>query len=101
MITLLSASDANFDNDLDVDGADFLTWQRNFGGPGGASTGDATGDGQVNGLDFAAWKTAFGPTSATPTGHAVPETTTAILLAVALAVNVARRGICFRGGRWP
>ena len=39
----------DFDSDGDVDGADFLTWQRGFGGPGTLATGDADADGDVDG----------------------------------------------------
>ena len=91
VVTLLSANDANFDNDLDVDGADFLTWQRHFGGPAGASTGDATGDGVANASDFAAWKAAFGPASAVPSSYVVPEPGSAILIIIAVALAHASR----------
>jgi hypothetical protein len=51
----------NFDGDGDVDGFDFLKWQRSFGGNG--STGaDANGDNIVNGGDLAVWRTNFGTT---------------------------------------
>lgn len=61
----------NFDNDGlprgEVDGVDFLTWQRNFGKTDALpSEGDATGgpdgvpDGIVNTADFDIWKPNFG-----------------------------------------
>lgn len=54
---------ADFDGDLDVDGADFLVWQRGLGSSGPAATknlGNADGDDDVDGADLAAWKAAFG-----------------------------------------
>jgi hypothetical protein len=54
---------ADFDGSLYVDGADFLVWQRGFGGSGPAATknlGNADGDDDVDAVDLAAWKSAFG-----------------------------------------
>ena len=53
---------ADFDDDSDVDGIDFLTWQRNFGRQSSATfaQGDANDDGKVDGqisldLEGAIW----------------------------------------------
>jgi hypothetical protein len=52
---------ADFDADADVDGADFLTWQRHVGATGAPhSHGDANGDGAITALDLAAWRSEFG-----------------------------------------
>jgi hypothetical protein len=53
----------DFDSDSDVDGADFLTWQRNLGRAAGAtqSQGDADGDGDVDAIDLSNWRIYFGP----------------------------------------
>jgi hypothetical protein len=57
---------ADFDQDNDIDGFDFLAWQRNMGM---ASTpaptqshGNANGDTMVNNSDLTAWKQGFGST---------------------------------------
>jgi hypothetical protein len=94
-IEVPSAADADFDNSGTVDGRDFLTWQRGFGGPGTDATGDANGDGQVNTLDFNEWKSKFGGPPATVAGAGVPEPASAALAAVALAAVAAtsRRGL--------
>ena len=62
---LAPALPADFNGNGKVDGADFLTWQRNFGKTGGTKAdGDANGDGNVNGTDLAAWKAGFGSVAA-------------------------------------
>lgn len=59
------AASADFDGNLQVDGADFLAWQRGFGAQNPTpASGDADGNGTVDANDLAAWKQAFGP--ATP-----------------------------------
>jgi hypothetical protein len=77
---------ADFDDDGDVDGADFLAWQRNVSATSGASLadGDANDDGAVNGDDLDIWTGQFGPTTATaqatvpePSGYALALLATA------------------------
>ncbi len=52
---------ADFDNDGDIDGADFLAWQRGFGSSTPAqSDGDANNDGNVDGDDLDIWQSQFG-----------------------------------------
>lgn len=72
---------ADFDQDNDVDGADFLTWQRNLGMTSGAgqSHGSTNGDGDVDGADLNAWGLQFGQTAASSgssSGSSVPAATT-------------------------
>jgi len=80
------ALSADFDTDGDVDGSDFLTWQRGLGIPAGATLaqGDANGDGAVNGADLAVWRGTFG--SATAAASAVPEPAAWALALAALAL---------------
>jgi hypothetical protein len=52
---------ADFDGDNDVDGSDFLNWQRNIGTLNATKAqGDANGNGQVNGQDLAVWRSGYG-----------------------------------------
>ena len=52
---------ADFDNDGDVDGIDFLAWQRGLGAsPAITSDGDADNDADVDGDDLAVWENQFG-----------------------------------------
>jgi hypothetical protein len=86
-------ADADFDNDNDVDGNDFLRWQRGLGTNVGATNaqGDANGDGAVNAADLAAWKARFGGTSSVAAVAAVPEPASGLLAAVGLALIPAVR----------
>ena len=70
----------DFDFDGDVDGADFLVWQRGFGTT-------------HNAADIADWQTYFGTTAVAASASAVPEPTSAGLLVMALGalVLVGRR----------
>jgi hypothetical protein len=93
-----STEDADFDNDGDVDGQDFLIWQRGVGaGPGaGNGDGDANADGSVNGADLVVWRGDFGPGAAVASVGAVPEPATAAsaLLGMTIAglFHARRRG---------
>lgn len=56
------AADADFNGDGEVNGMDFLTWQRNYGRIGNAlhSQGDADRNGAVNQHDLSAWESQYG-----------------------------------------
>ena len=92
---MVSADDADFDADGDVDGDDFLAWQRNVGTATGATLamGDSDADHAVDADDLTAWKTQFGQTGlGVSASSAVPEPTAAVLAALdALAVVFGRR----------
>jgi hypothetical protein len=73
---------ADFDTDNDVDGMDFIIWQRGFGITSGAklAQGDANGDGMVNGLDLNLWQENVGSrASMTVIPQTVPEPSSAQL----------------------
>ena len=76
-------SDADFDNDSDVDGGDFLIWQRNLGVGNSNATGDADSSGTVTAADLAIWKSKFGGPPATPAAGAVPEPSSMLLAVLA------------------
>lgn len=62
LVTAAPVISADFDEDEDVDGADFLLWQRGVGAYLTAAKldGDADDDGNVLGGDLAIWKDSFG-----------------------------------------
>jgi len=81
-----AVADADFDQDGDVDGSDFLRWQRGFGTLAGASlaTGNADFDGDVDQDDLFAWQQQFGGiANGVSVATAVPEPATFSLLLLA------------------
>jgi hypothetical protein len=80
---------ADFDEDGDVDGSDFLTWQRGFGIERDAtlSQGDANGNGAVNASDRAVWEQQYG-TSDLSGVAVVPEPDSVALAILALIIVV-------------
>jgi hypothetical protein len=87
---------ADFDLDGDVDGADFLRWQRGLGAAGAIhDQGDANFDGTVDSLDLNVWKAQLEASLATAsTLTNVPEPVAAALwplAAVAFAGSRSRK----------
>ncbi len=76
---------ADFDEDGDVDGRDFLTWQRRVGLNSGATLadGDANGDGQVNQADLHIWQQQYGQPTGVSALTQVPEPS-CLLLTISL-----------------
>lgn len=59
-----SPSASDFDADGDIDGADFLAWQRGFGSTSATKNdGDADNDSDVDGSDLAVWVSQYGQTA--------------------------------------
>jgi hypothetical protein len=89
---------ADFDDDGDIDGNDFLIWQAGFDGAGVTpGDGNANGDAAVNALDLAVWKSQYG--GAAPLSGVlgnVPEptgVTLGLLGALTWAAAVRRRSV--------
>ncbi|RIK78455.1 MAG: hypothetical protein DCC67_11550 [Planctomycetota bacterium] len=85
----------DYDDDGDVDGADFLRWQRTLGSaasPPGAGA-DGNNNGTIDAGDLAVWRTNFG--AATAAGgaaiEAVPEPSALAVVASGLMAVVALR----------
>ena len=86
------ASDpGDYDGDSDVDGADFLRWQRSFGSTVAAGSGaDGSGNGVVDSADYVVWQDHFG----TPSGGrqaSVPEPPAAASFGLGLGLVLMRR----------
>ena len=61
-VAIIVGESGDFDADGDVDGADFLRWQRGFGTATGASLtlGDSDFDGDVDAQDLGTWQENYG-----------------------------------------
>jgi hypothetical protein len=81
--------DADFDDDGDVDGQDFLVWQQGLGVGTTNPTGDADASGSVDGLDLAIWKTQFSGAPAQPAAAVIPEPAAPVLGLVAAGIAIA------------
>jgi hypothetical protein len=85
---------ADFNNDLIVDGADLLIWQRNLDSIEVATraTGDANGDGVADSQDLDVWRDQYG-TNPTAASVAAPEPNTLAVASttVLLLAGAARR----------
>jgi hypothetical protein len=88
-VTLVPGFDADFNQDLSVDGDDLAEWKANFGTLTGAQNadGDADADGDVDGADFLQWQREVGATL--PAATTIPEPAAILLACFSLAV--ARR----------
>lgn len=83
---------ADADGDNDVDGFDFLTWQRTVGSQTQLAA-DSNRDGVVNGTDLSLWQQEFGSAlvGQSAAGSGVPEPTCAGLAFVASLNGALRR----------
>ena len=82
---------ADFDEDDDIDGRDFLTWQAGFGGGPLLSEGNADGDADVDADDLLVWEQMYGTPPALAAFTTVPEPSSAYLLCLVLAGVLGRR----------
>ena len=100
-VTAFETISADFDEDGDTDGADFLAWQRGLGTLINAThaTGDADGDGDVDADDLAIFNgVTTGPTSLSSLLASVPEPEGWILICVGVLLAIGLRGYRLRTG---
>lgn len=93
MITLRATgltANADFNMDGDIDGGDFLIWQRGLGTGSSLATGDANSDGLVNSADLDIWRQQFGSSPGPLT--AVPEPASLASMIGCLALIGLRKG---------
>jgi hypothetical protein len=83
----------DYDEDNDVDGNDFLVWQRTLGNTVTQGSGaDGNNSGTIDAGDLTVWRSGFGMTAATASAGAVPEpAATSIVGMAALALLWRRR----------
>jgi hypothetical protein len=80
---------SDHDLDGDVDGRDFLTWQRYYASSG--QNGDSNFDGIVDALDLAEWQSHYGESDNSMIAESVPEPPVAsAVMILILACNVCR-----------
>ena len=98
IIDFIDNLSADFDRDTDVDGDDFLAWQRGLnqflGGDATKADGDANGDGFVTSTDLTLWQAQYGsplPLGALAAGSAVPEPTAMLLSWIGVILSLAPR----------
>ena len=83
-------STGDLNRDGEIDGSDFLDWQRALGGTTLAGIGDGNHDGQVTAADLELWKNQFGTPVSLAKTQAVPEQSSATLLLCALLLSAYR-----------
>lgn len=91
---VLPTGDADFDGDGDVDGVDFLIWQRGFEVGSTLAEGDADGNSVVNDADLTVWQNQFGQAAMSATVISVPEPNSPMLtslLALSLLIKSRQR----------
>lgn len=88
---LAAGENADFNGDSDVDGSDFLTWQRGFGTGTTLADGDANGSGSVDGTDLGIWELQYAGGALSASVAAVPEPATLALVMFTLCCSAASR----------
>jgi hypothetical protein len=95
LLSTLPGTDPNadFDDDGDIDGRDFLIWQRGFGliGQNDNTLGDADFSGTIDGADLAIWQEQYGGTPPLIASVAVPEPAGILLLVPGIFAILTRR----------
>ena len=81
----LLVEDADFNEDGNVNGTDFLIWQNGFGVGATLAQGDANDDNSVDALDLAIWETQYGTSPLVATSTSVPEPASGALLLLGLS----------------
>ena len=98
-VNVAAAASGDFDQDGDVDGRDFLVWQRNVGKNNGVRAvldgGDADYDGDVDAADLAVWQAQYNGGNLTAASTSVPEPSCITLLLAMAGLG----GICRRTAR--
>lgn len=87
---VVPSASADFDDDDDVDGDDFLIWQRNAGTGTFFSQGEANNSGTVDEADLAIWEAQYG--AGAPLVVALPEPSCGAMLLSLAALVAACRG---------
>jgi hypothetical protein len=91
-----ASNSADFDQEGDIDGADFLAWQRGLNTPTPTFMhGDANPDGTVTGSDLAIWDARF--VASLVVASTAPEPAAALMASLVLRFVVPLQRIEHRG----
>lgn len=88
--------ESDFDADGDIDGSDFLIWQRGVGLTNSATRaqGDSDNDRDVDDADLVNWKTLFGASESSAVVRNIPEPATGLLGIALLAFSLTHPPVC-------
>lgn len=86
-IEAVAIENADFNSDGEVDGADYLVWQRGLLAGASLAEGDANGDMTVDNLDLAVWQQQYGTQPIVPSVASVPEPSSVMLMLIALGMR--------------
>jgi hypothetical protein len=91
--SLSSLPSADFDADGDIDGGDFLAFQRGYGIEENAKLrdGDADHDGEIDDDDFKVWENLYGTGGIGASAESVPEPSSSVLLAFVVGISFVQR----------
>lgn len=92
--SIAPSNNADFDGNQEVNGLDFLIWQRNFGTGSMQNQGDANNSGAVDGEDLAVWEAQYGAVasaSSLSTTVAVPEPNAVVLALTGFMLLMVKR----------
>ncbi len=92
LVSVSGIIEGDADRDGDVDGADFLSWQRGIGkSDGNWSDGNFNGDNTIDILDLAIWQQNYGSALPWTASQSVPEPTSLLLVLGILTPTFFRR----------
>jgi hypothetical protein len=93
VLTVSPGLSADFDGDSDVDGRDFLVWQRGYGLSGQTDNhfGDASRNGTVGSEDLNFWQSQYGTSALVAGTTSVPEPATAVIIFLFSGASVLLR----------
>lgn len=82
----LFVDSADFDGDNDIDGVDFMIWQRGVGIGTTQPEGDANHNGSVDAADLGIWESQYGGLAPLSSISSIPEPSTAMISGACLLI---------------
>jgi putative glycosyl hydrolase len=96
LLQIVAGLSGDFNEDGQVDAADYVAWRDSYGQIGAGLSADGNGDLRVNDADYMVWRANFGETlsgsgASIATSGAIPEPTSAALVALFLGAAILSR----------